>query len=944
MCKLALKPWYKLVTPREDLREGKPLDASEFAVHLDHIREGRAPEDYQNPVRFLDRTYLTENLEKTAAEVVRRLSGVKTETSAVFNLSTQFGGGKTHSLALLYHLATSGPALMGRIDVASILSVANIQRIPETATAIFVGTEFESRGGENGEPLRKTPWGEIAWQLGGVDAFKLIEENDAEMRAPGSELIRKILPKDKACLILMDEIMNYISRFRKAGMATQFYDFLHNLSEEARVQDRVVLVVSIPASELEMTAEDQSDYSRLKKLLDRVGKAVVMSSKEETSEIIRRRLFEWQGVPKEAKDVIIKAYAEWAIEHRNLIGDFPVDRAREAFMASYPFHPTLISVFERKWQSLPRFQQTRGILRLLALWISNVYREGYKKAGGDPLISLGSAPLDDSFFKSAMFEQLGESKLDVAVATDICCKSNSHAVMLDKEATPEIKKASLHQKVATTIFFESNGGQTANAMASVPEIRAAVCGPEMDIGNIETVLENLSSTCYYLRVDRNRYLFSHKPELNKLLADRKATIQESKIKEKVYATVQKYIPSIKEIDRVLFPEKSSQIPDRASITLVILPPDPAYDDEKKRMETVEAFTQESGTSARTFKNALIWAVPESSIYLYEEARKLLSWEEIKVEEDELQLDDVQKRQLSENIKKGTLELKEAVWKTYKNIMLLGKDNKIRTIDLGLIHSSASDSIVTLYLDRLKKDGDIENSISPNFLIRNWPPAFENEWSTKSVRDMFFASPLFPRLIDPEVIKETIARGVSNRIFAYGGKIEPGGYNPLIFKASLNNNDVEISEDMYIISNEAANEYINSISKPPVPVPPDTSDPEPLAGGSPEGKSPNKQPDEGCYRPTNNPEGSTNGVIEGRDDGYIHPPKESKAKKLVWNNEIPPQKWTNFYTKVLTKFAGNGLKLSLKVEVEPDDGISKQKIEEMKIALRELGMNDELLIE
>src|SRR5213594_1456891 len=46
---MALKPWYKVVPPREDLREGKPLDASEFAVHLDHIREGRAPKVYQDP-------------------------------------------------------------------------------------------------------------------------------------------------------------------------------------------------------------------------------------------------------------------------------------------------------------------------------------------------------------------------------------------------------------------------------------------------------------------------------------------------------------------------------------------------------------------------------------------------------------------------------------------------------------------------------------------------------------------------------------------------------------------------------------------------------------------------------------------------------------------------------------------------------------------------------
>src|SRR6202011_4849349 len=107
---MALKPWYRVATPREDLREGKPFDASEFAVHLDQVRDGRAPAVYQNPERFLERTFLTKGLTGVAAEVLRRLSGEKTETSAVFNMTTQFGGGKTHSLTLLYHLANAGPS------------------------------------------------------------------------------------------------------------------------------------------------------------------------------------------------------------------------------------------------------------------------------------------------------------------------------------------------------------------------------------------------------------------------------------------------------------------------------------------------------------------------------------------------------------------------------------------------------------------------------------------------------------------------------------------------------------------------------------------------------------------------------------------------------------------------------------------------------------------
>src|SRR5690606_2249506 len=105
---MAMKPWYKIITPREDLREGKPLDASEFAVHLDHVRDGRAPSVYQKPVEFFDRTFLTKNLRELAVQTVRRLNGVKPETSAVFNLATQFGGGKTHALTLLYHLAHGG--------------------------------------------------------------------------------------------------------------------------------------------------------------------------------------------------------------------------------------------------------------------------------------------------------------------------------------------------------------------------------------------------------------------------------------------------------------------------------------------------------------------------------------------------------------------------------------------------------------------------------------------------------------------------------------------------------------------------------------------------------------------------------------------------------------------------------------------------------------------
>src|SRR5579863_2314342 len=140
---MALKPWYKVVTPREDLRDGRPLDASEFAVHLDQVREGRAPKDYVQPDRFFERTHITGSLLDLTSQVVRRLSGIQLETSAVFNMATQFGGGKSHALAALYHLATHGSKSKAWKGIDKILKKAEVGSVPEAAVAVFMGKQFD---------------------------------------------------------------------------------------------------------------------------------------------------------------------------------------------------------------------------------------------------------------------------------------------------------------------------------------------------------------------------------------------------------------------------------------------------------------------------------------------------------------------------------------------------------------------------------------------------------------------------------------------------------------------------------------------------------------------------------------------------------------------------------------------------------------------------------
>ncbi|MFW6066248.1 MAG: DUF499 domain-containing protein, partial [Planctomycetota bacterium] len=359
--------------------------------------------------------------------------------------------------------------------------------------------------------------------------FEAVAEHEKQFVEPKGDVIRSFLPKDRPCLILMDEIISYVSTYRRAGYHNCLYNFIQSLSETARGEDNVVLVVSVPSSVISYTDADESDQQRFKHMLDRLGKAVVMSAETETSEIIRRRLFDWGGLPPEGRRAA-QEYAKWIQANRRQLPEwFPTDNAREAIEATYPFHPMAISVFERKWRSLPRFQQTRGVLRMLALWVARAYQDGYKGAHKDPLIGMGTAPLEDPLFRSAVLEQLGEQRLEGAITTDICGSKGAFATRLDEEAVETIRKARLHRKVATTVFFESNGGQARDGQATVPEIRLDVAEPELDIGNVETALEALSQTCYYLRVERNRYGFGLSPNLNKLLADRRANIGDDRI-------------------------------------------------------------------------------------------------------------------------------------------------------------------------------------------------------------------------------------------------------------------------------------------------------------------------------------------------------------------------------------------------------------------------------
>jgi hypothetical protein len=973
---MALKPWYNVITPREDLVEGKPLDASEFAVHLDHVRLGTAPKDYTDPERFFHRTYLTQTLLDMAAQTVRRFSGITTETSPVFNLTTQFGGGKTHSLTLLYHLATSGSKSKTFQGVDRILAKAEIDEIRNAKVAIFVGTEFSSvtGRGEVGEPIRKTPWGEMAFQIGGAKGFEKFVDLDSSFIPPGGDDLRKLFDPKQPYLLLLDELLNYVSKHRNYhDLGAQFYNFLQTLTEFVRSRDNIVLAVSIPASEMEMNTEDQADYDRFKKLLDRLGKAMFMSAEKETTEIIRRRLFEWHGLPDDAKKTIGE-YVTWLDEHKAQI-NFNTETARQQFEASYPFHPAVLSLFERKWQSLPRFQQTRGVLRLLALWVSKSYNDGFKKLTKDALITLGTAPLEDPNFRAAVFEQLGENRLEAAVTTDIAGKDESWATRLDIEAIDAIKKSRLHKKCATTIFFESNGGQTVQGLATIPEIKLSVGDPDLDIGLVDGVIQSLLDSCYYLTAVNNKYKYSIHENLIKRFADRRASIQAPAANELVESEIRKVFDKGSVLEKVMFPEKSNQVTDRPVLSLVVLHPSKRINDPETKV-FLDDLINNYGNSARVYKSGILFCVAEDGQPIKEEAKKFLAWETIYEEAYELKLDEEQRKQVKVNMDRAKKDIIENIWKAYKNLVLLNRNNQLQTKDLGLIHSSQAKTISELFLSRLESEGEISYEISPMFFARNWPPAFI-AWSTKNVRDAFYQSPLFPRLVNPESLKTTISKGVAEGLIAYTGK-QGDKFEPFFFEKSVFAGDIEISDDMYILKAEEARKNIEPRKLASLKIIPPTITLEPKQsysfivkgydqhteeinvdainwktsyGQITEAGILTVEETEGVYKVT----AAANGVsstatvtVQKKDESKPStpepptPPVTTGKTKISWTGVIDTKKWNVFYTKVLAKFASNpNLKITVKFEVEDESVNSQQKKEETKTALREMGLDENL---
>ena len=290
-----LKPWREVATPHPDVAGGRYQQA-EFAADLAQVITGEAEDEYKNPQEFYRRTYLTEGLSHLLTLALKRLSGNGGEP--VVELQTNFGGGKTHSMIALYHLFSGNLTGGEAPGMEEVLQNSGVTQLCKANRAVLVGTKLnQAVGAKKPEGITvNTMWGEMAYQLGGVEGYSLVAENDQSGTSPGSDTLKELFDRYSPVLVLIDEWVAYARQLYHvdglpAGSFEANMTFAQSLTEAAKRSSRTIVVASIPASDIEIGGEGgRAALERIRNTFGRIEAVWKPASAEESFAIVRRRL------------------------------------------------------------------------------------------------------------------------------------------------------------------------------------------------------------------------------------------------------------------------------------------------------------------------------------------------------------------------------------------------------------------------------------------------------------------------------------------------------------------------------------------------------------------------------------------------------------------------------------------------------------------------------
>lgn len=639
---MTLKPWREVIEPHKDVLEGS-FDESEFAADLTKVVRGVAKPEYQDPTLFFERTVITEGMGMLLQSVVKRLVGKGGDP--VVQLQTAFGGGKTHTMMAVMHVASGAVPAKKMQGVSDILDKAKVKELVKAHVAVLDGNELApSQPQKHGKITANTLWGELAWQLGKEAGYALVAAADKDGTSPGKDVLSRLLEQFGPAVILMDETVAYLRQFEAGrshtgGTYNSNLSFLQALTEAVARVPNAVLLASLPESMMEVgDAHGQETLDACQKIFGRIEAVWKPVATDEAFEIVRRRLF--KSVQDEsARDEVCRAFADLYVEH----GDkFPSDTKDGSYLrrltASYPIHPEIFERLYEDWSTLPKFQRTRGVLRLMARMVHALWRDNDR----DFLVMPGSIPLYDNAVRNELIKYL-PSGWDPIVDKDVD-GDHSEPRRIDND-TPALGSLQACRRSARAIFLgsaPSTSGENVRGIG-VERVRLGCAQPGQSPGRYDDALRRLSDRLHYLYTGKERFWFDQRTNLRREMEDR---AQRYDVHADLYPEVQVRLQKLVKancIQAVHVFAGSKDIPDKVDLRLVVLDPDCSHkrkDPDSKAVKAAEAILTKHGDKPREYQNRILFLVPDgnSTQTLRDHTRRYLAWESIWEARDELNLD------------------------------------------------------------------------------------------------------------------------------------------------------------------------------------------------------------------------------------------------------------------------------------------------------------------
>lgn len=806
-----LKPWREVIPPTRDVAEGA-FQQAEFMADLQQVFDGRAEATiYGHPFNFFSQTYITPGLQILMVNTLRRLAG--NGGDPVIQTKTGFGGGKTHSLIALLHLAQNYDALLNppanseheriALEIRDIAETASVPSAGGAAAAVAVldGAYLATSDAgvtENGEPLN-TLWAVMAYQLGGQAAYDIIGNAAKQGTAPGGSQLDQLLEHVGPCLILMDELVAY-ARNATAEQRDRIYTFMQALTQSARRSRTTALVVTLPESSLETGGPTGDEaLARLENILGRAEAVWEPLAVNEAFEVVRRRLF-GQVIDTAERDRTCEAFVSmYGNSRREYPANVSEQRYLERMKACYPIHPEVFDRLYSDWSSIPRFQRTRGVLRMMSTCVSRLYRD----QSASPLIMPGDLPLGDPQLASEFDQLLSGHWGPVLSEID---SDNGRTDLIDGTSQRFQEVGGAARRVARAIFL---GSATSGATRGIDRrsIHLAAIRPNEGVPRYNEALERMVGDLYYLYHADDRYYFHAEENLNKVASDRKDALDPQLVDRKIVDELKSAVGRRAEV--IVCPEDTTAVPESDVVRLIVLSPSQSLTNRASEPNDAEPATLEllrhRGDAHRVNPNTLLFiAARKDEVRVLRDAtRTWMAWQSINSGDEDSgfqaipNLTGERRRQVNGSLRAAETARRNALVRAYRWAMAPYQPDPqqsdaytMKSWQTGTAAQDNPGDIITSALETFRKEEALLDALNPGTLegmLQRYYWDDRDHVQVKELWDALTQNVHMFRLSNRTVLEQCIIAGVAEGRFGYAEGHDGNEYQGnLRFRESMDN--------------------------------------------------------------------------------------------------------------------------------------------------------------